>query len=139
MINNDKGPKEVIIDEIKKEIIRMIKGLGHSLADVKEAFKQLSLDTFWQAWNYTEVEQDTYSFKELLSWVKEHLNQNLHSGASITREEKVGVGIILSCCFMDKRNTPMTSLKDPFLRVIAKKLDEDLTKNFGDKNMIVLH
>ncbi|WP_104637669.1 hypothetical protein [Helicobacter felis] len=138
MINNDKGPKEVIIEEIKKEIIRMIKELGHSLADVKEAFKQLSLDTFWQAWNYTEVKQDKYSFKELLTWVKDHLNQNLHSGASITKEERVGVGIILSCCFMDKHNKPMTSPKDPFLRVFTKQLDEDLVKNFGDKDMIVL-
>ncbi|WP_104708363.1 hypothetical protein [Helicobacter ailurogastricus] len=136
MTNNGKNTGE-LVEEIKKALVKLMKEMGCSLANVKEAFKQISLDTLLQAWNYTEVNQDKYSFKELLNWVKQHLKPNFHSGASITKEEKAGV-IILSCCLMDKNNMPMTSPKDPFLRVITKELDEDLKKNFGDKNVIVL-
>ncbi|BCZ19958.1 hypothetical protein NHP190012_16000 [Helicobacter sp. NHP19-012] len=131
MMNDGKSPSGKLIEEL----VAFLKEKGFLLEELK---KLLNQDTFLQAWNYTEVKQDKYSFKELLTWVKEHFNPNLHSAASLTKEEKAGVGLILSCCFMDKKNTPLTSEKDPFLRVIAKELDEDLKKNFGTKDMIML-
>ncbi|WP_163533535.1 hypothetical protein [Helicobacter suis] len=131
MTNNDKSPTSKLIEEL----VAFLKEKGLVLEELK---KLLNQDVFLQAWNYTEVKQDKYSFKELLAWIKEHFNPNLHSAANLTKEEKAGVGIILSCCFMDLKNAPMTSEKDPFLRVITKELDEDLKKNFGNKDMILL-
>ncbi|WP_120952311.1 hypothetical protein [Helicobacter sp. L8] len=131
MIDNNKGKNSNIVEQI----VKFLKDNGIDLASLQEMLKA---DSFLQAWNYTELKQDKYSFKELLSWVKEHFNPSLHSAASLTKEEKAGVGIILSCCFMDKKNEAMAEAKDPFLRVIAKEIDEDLKKNFGNKDMIVL-
>ncbi|CCB80111.1 hypothetical protein HBZC1_11250 [Helicobacter bizzozeronii CIII-1] len=131
MINSGKSPGGKLIEEL----MAFLKEKGFLLEDLR---KLLNQDTFLQAWNYTEIKQDKYSFKELLAWVKEHFNPNLHSAASLTKEEKAGEGLILSCCFMDKKNAPLTSEKDPFLRVMTKELDEDLKKNFGNKDMIML-
>ncbi|WP_104708642.1 hypothetical protein [Helicobacter felis] len=129
MINNGKDIN------LAEKIAKFFKDNGIDLASLQELLKA---DVFFMALNHTEIKQDKYSFKELLAWVKEHFNPNLHSAASLTREEKPGEGIILSCCFMDKKNAPMTSAKDPFLRVITKELDEDLKKNFGSKDMVLL-
>ncbi|WP_104682273.1 hypothetical protein [Helicobacter felis] len=131
MNDNSKGKNGNIVEQI----VKFLKDNGIDLASLQELLKA---DVFLMALNHTEIKQDKYSFKELLAWVKEHFNPNLHSAASLTKEEKAGEGLILSCCFMDKKNAPMTSAKDPFLRVITKELDEDLRKNFGSKDMVLL-
>ncbi|WP_104629471.1 hypothetical protein [Helicobacter bizzozeronii] len=135
MTNNGKNAKGSVVEEIMK----VIKEKGFGLEDIKKALEELSNpDTGSQSCNYTELKQDSYSLKEVIAWVKKHFNPNLHNAASLLKEEGKSGEIILSCCLMDKKDEPMSDSKDPFLRVITKELDEDLKKNFGNKNMIVL-
>lgn len=117
---------------------KLLKFLKENDIDLSALNEMLNADTFLMAWNHTEIEQPSYTFKEAISWIKEHFDPKLHTSASITKEVSQDGTIILNCCLISKEGEPLAEPKDPFLRVETKEICQDLKDNFGDKNMIVI-
>ena len=87
---------------------------------------------------YTEIKQESYSFKEAINWIKKYFDPGLHTSASITKEVRQDGTIILNCCLINKEGEALTRPKDPFLRVTTRNICQDLKNNFGDKDLIVI-
>lgn len=126
----------MVNNAIVEKLLQFLKGNG---IDVWQA-RQILLDkeTLAVAWNYTEIEQLNYTFKEAVAWIKEHFDPKLHAGATITKEVAQDGTITLSCCLTNKENEPLTRAGDPFLQVRTKEICQDLKDNFGDKDMIII-
>ncbi|RDU66064.1 hypothetical protein CQA53_04470 [Helicobacter didelphidarum] len=133
-------------------IQEIIKQLGGKIPDIKAWLERNKVDskeianlfttifgteTLKAAWNYREVETDKYTFKELLQWAKDNIQEGKHNGVAVVREKADGK-IILSAMFLGKNDEPLSSLGEPYLHVKTQSIDSDLEENFGDKDMIVL-
>lgn len=124
-----------MVDKIAK-ILKFLKDEGIS---IEEALSILGdKDTWITAWNYTEIKQESYSFKEAINWIKKYFDPGLHTSASITKEVRQDGTIILNCCLINKEGEALTRPKDPFLRVTTRNICQDLKNNFGDKDLIVI-
>lgn len=124
-----------MVDKIAK-ILKFLKDEGISIEEVLSILGDK--DTWLTAWNYTEIEQESYSFKEAISWIKKYFDPRLHTSASITKEVRQDGTIILNCCLINKEGEALTRPKDPFLRVTTRNICQDLKNNFGDKDLIVI-
>lgn len=124
-----------MVDKIAK-ILKFLKDEGISIEEVLSILGDK--DTWLTAWNYTEIEQESYSFKEAISWIKKYFDPRLHTSASITKEVRQDGTIILNCCLINKEGEALTRPKDPFLRVTTRNICQDLKDNFGDKDLIVI-
>lgn len=124
-----------------KRVMEALKGIlketSMTVGDAISALRQLDEETLQMAWNYTEVKCERYSFKEALDWIKSNMNEEKHSGATITKEV-IGNKILLKCCFLDSNKQPLSKVGDLYLAVETNSICKDLEDSFGDKNMIVV-
>ena len=127
-------------NEIFKKIGDVLREKGIGIEEMLSFVALLNEKTLGAAWNYTEVKVEsgkTYTFKEALTWIQDHLDENKHSGATITRETQDNK-IVLKCCFLDTNKKPLAKFGDLFLKVSTDSICQDFKDNFGDKDMIVI-
>ncbi|WP_104708640.1 hypothetical protein [Helicobacter felis] len=88
------------------------------------------------------IEQDTLSMKEVIAFFKEgEVMQSLKSNSNMVavaiREKQIDGRLKITLTPYDKQQNTIAS-NAPIKIYLVKRLDEDLEKNFGDKDMLVL-
>lgn len=117
---------------------KLLKFIKENDIDLSALNEMLNADTFLMAYYHEDKEQESYSFKEAISWIKKYFDPKLHTSASITKEVRQDGTIILNCCLINKDGEALTRPKDRFLRVTTRNICQDLKYNFGDKDMIII-
>ncbi len=88
------------------------------------------------------IEQETLSMKEVIAFFKEgEVMQSLKSNSNMVavaiREKQIDGRLKITLTPYDKQQNTIAS-NAPIKIYLVKRLDEDLEKNFGDKDMLVL-
>ncbi|WP_121756850.1 hypothetical protein [Helicobacter felis] len=88
------------------------------------------------------IEQETLSMKEVIAFFKEgEVMQSLKSNSNMVavaiREKQIDGRLKITLTPYDKQQNTITP-NAPIKIYLVKRLDEDLEKNFGDKDMLVL-
>lgn len=133
------------IKEFQEKQGPIIKGLNEVVQHTKEAVKDLNiaftLDELEQAvkiaWNYQEESCKLYTFEKAIAWFKENLDKNIHSAGCIYKES-TPTGFVLHLCFMNSEKKPLLMGDCPHKVVSCYSMDEALTSQFGDKDLIIL-
>ncbi|WP_104629473.1 hypothetical protein [Helicobacter bizzozeronii] len=90
----------------------------------------------------TAIEQDTLSMKEVIAFFKEgEVMQSLKSNSNMVavaiREKQIDGRLKITLTPYDKQQNTIAS-NAPIKIYLVKRLDEDLEKNFRDKDMLIL-
>lgn len=147
--------------------------LGNGLTRALEAFKNCDISKhvsmsdierrMMLAWYYEEIDQNEFTMSDAINWMKEHLDNSIHSAGAIfkiksedmpdSNMEKVvknlhsaqhissvreGGNIDVHLFFLDKDGQPLLGLGDRHKVVHAAHIDDSLNKNFGEKDLIIL-
>ena len=88
------------------------------------------------AWNLDERYCSKYSLEEAIKWIK--LNKPSEATGGILLKVSPSDGnIVLHHCFIDKDQNPLLDGKHPHRIVYTREISEDLTRQFGEKDMLV--
>ncbi len=93
------------------------------------------------AWNLEEVDVESYSFKECVSWIKAHINKENARGAFVHKKEgksSFHKKYELNVFFFDADKNPLKGDNNSWLIVHCNTLDNDFIQNFGNKDTLVL-
>ena len=89
----------------------------------------------------TEVNE--IKFSDIIAFFKnpaclDTLKKNKNLLAVAIREEEADGTIFVQACLYDEEKEKVIDMENSFIVYKSKQMDDELTKNFGDKNMIVL-
>lgn len=160
-------------DAIIVLINQLRKTFGNALERALDAFKNCEISKnismsdiqrrMMLAWYYEETDQDEFSLSDAVSWMKEHLDNSIHSAGAIFRNDyedmpnssmgkdgknfqfdlntsssRKGGNIDIHLFFLDKDGQPLLDLGDRHKLVHTARIDDSLSKNFDGKDLIIL-
>ncbi|MEB3191906.1 MAG: hypothetical protein VKL42_16315 [Snowella sp.] len=105
-----------------------------------EGLKRLNPSTMERliktAWNLEEKHCSEYSLEEAIKWIK--LNKPSEAtGGILLKMSPSDKDIVLHHCFIDKDQNPLLDGKHPHRIVYTREISEDLSRQFGEKDMLV--
>ena len=88
-------------------------------------------------------EVDEIKFNDIVAFFKnpsqlEKLQAQKHLVAVVIKEVDADGTIFVQACLYDDEKEKVADMDNSFIVYKSKQMDDELTKNFGDKNMIVL-
>ena len=114
-----------LVEDIKKRV-EGLKGLNPS------TMERLNKT----AWNLEEKHCSKYSLEEAIKWIK--LNKPSEAtGGILLKMSPSDKNIVLHHCFIDKDQNPLLDGNHPHRIVYTREISEDLTRQFGEKDMLV--
>ena len=89
----------------------------------------------------TEVNE--IKFSDIIAFFKnparlEKLEKQKHLVAVAIKEVEADGTIFVQACLYDDEKEKVIDMENSFIVYKSKQMDDELTKNFGDKNMIIL-
>ena len=89
----------------------------------------------------TEVNE--IKFSDIIAFFKnparlEKLEKQKHLVAVAIKEVEADGTIFVQACIYDDEKEKVVDMENSFIVYKSKQMDDELTKNFGDKNMIIL-
>ena len=89
----------------------------------------------------TEVNE--IKFSDIIAFFKnparlEKLEKQKHLVAVAIKEVEADGTIFVQACLYDDEKEKVVDMENSFIVYKSKQMDDELTKNFGDKNMIIL-
>lgn len=126
-------------DEFIREMIELVKKFGKKAFDSISKIQEAGgLKKFVNtAWYSDEKETDIFTFKECIDWIKLYYDKNKHGGAIVGKKQNEN-GLLLKVCFIDKDENTLSDEESHYLIVRCNGLDDNLKKQFGDKNAIII-
>ncbi len=89
------------------------------------------------AWKYEEKNCEIYGLEDAIKWFKSNIPGRAVSGCIF--KENLIIGYKLHHCFIDNEtNKPLLDGSWPHLTVHAMRLNDNLIKQFGAKDMLIL-
>jgi hypothetical protein len=129
------------MDKLKGKFKKSYKQLFELLKeDAWERIKEIvTIETFKLAINYEEKNTKFYTAKEMIKWFKENYKQNYEPCVYMLKAEIDGDAIYkLHHVFIDNDKEPCLDGSVPYRKVIARQIDDEIVRMFGDKDMIIL-
>ena len=91
------------------------------------------------AWNYDEAYRREYTFEEAIKWFKSYAPKDASADGCLLLEKRKAEPYMIHHCFISKRDEkPLLDGKHPHRLVKAQQVSNELLKNFGDKNMLII-
>lgn len=137
------------------DILSLVEDLVKNLKDVKkilskktlsdwmqeyDELKRMSIDELFQTvklvMNYEEKNTRFYTFKESIEWFKKNFPKKGGYNASVYMEKYENF-YKLHHFFIDSNKDPKLG-EMPYLVVVTIKIDDEFTKFFGSKDLIIL-
>lgn len=89
-------------------------------------------------------EVNEIKFSDIITFFKnparlDTLKKNKNLLAVAIREEEADGTIFVQACLYDEEKEKVIDMDNSFIVYKSKQMDDELTKNFGDKNMIILN
>jgi ABC-type branched-subunit amino acid transport system permease subunit len=89
------------------------------------------------------IEVEVIKFQDVIAFFKnparlEKLEKQKHLLAVAIKEVEADGTIFVQACLYDDEKEKVIDMENSFIVYKSKQMDDELTKNFGDKNMIVL-
>ena len=91
---------------------------------------------FQMAMNIEEREVDVFTLREAVAWAKEHFNNEKFESAVLHRRT-VDNKIELHLCFLDLKKRPLMKGEAKQLVVVCKRIDDELSEQFGKNDVII--
>lgn len=129
------------LQTLKESAMPSVNGFVAYLKEAAPDYVHALGEEIWEivkiAWNYEEYNTREYGFGDAIAWIRERIDPQRHGGACLYRTS-TGEYFTLYMCLLDREERPLLGASDPYCVVHCLALDEQLVRQFGTKNMIIV-